>query len=70
MKTLSVVIIVVGLLMLLIPGFQFITREKVADVGPVEIYRDKDHNIAWSPIAGAALLIGGIVIFAFTKDKK
>jgi hypothetical protein len=59
----------IGLLMLLIPGFQWVTQKKVADIGPVEIYRDQDHNVQWSPVAGAILLTGGIVMFAVGKKK-
>jgi drug/metabolite transporter (DMT)-like permease len=69
MKTVGIIVMAVGLLLLLIPGFQWVTQKKVADIGPIEIYRDQNHNIQGSPIAGAILLIGGMVFFAVGKKK-
>jgi len=36
--------------------------EKVVDIGPIHATRDQTHNVPLTPIAGAAALIGGIVL--------
>lgn len=48
-------------------GFNFVTTEKVVDLGPVEINKEKDHPVQWSPIIGVALLAGGVIIVARGK---
>src|ERR1035438_10514037 len=55
-------VIVLGLLGLAWGGFTYTTREKVIDIGPIHATRDETHNVPLPPIAGAAALIGGIVL--------
>ena len=64
MKTLGVVLIVLGLIGLVWGGFAYTTREEVVDIGPIHASRDKTHNIPLPPIAGALALIGGIALVA------
>jgi hypothetical protein len=54
MKKAGLIILVIGLLLTAYTGFNFITKEKVVDIGKVEITRDKDHDVTWSPIVGIA----------------
>ena len=62
MKTMGFVLIVIGVIMIAYTGFNFITTEKVVDLGPVKISKEVDHPIQWSPILGGVILVGGIVI--------
>ena len=48
-------------------GFNVITKEEVADIGPIEINRTEKTPIYWSPITGAIILVAGIVILATSK---
>ncbi len=66
-KPLGIVLIIIGILMLVYTGFNFKTKEKVVDLGPIEINREKDHPVQWSPIVGVVLLIGGIVVLVRGK---
>jgi len=67
MKTIGIVLAVTGLLMMIYTGFNFVTKEKVVDLGPIEINKETNHPVQWSPIVGAVLLVGGIVIFVTGK---
>jgi hypothetical protein len=67
MKNLGIVLVVLGIVMMLITGFNVITKKKVVDLGPVEINKEEKHPIQWSPIIGGILLVGGIVIIATGK---
>ena len=67
MKNVGIVVIVIGLLMIAYTGFNFITKEKVVDVGPIEINKEKDHPVQWSPIVGVVLVVGGIAMIALNK---
>lgn len=67
-KNIGIILIVIGIVMMIYTGFNLITTEKVVDIGPIEINKEKDHPVQWSPIIGGILLAGGIVIIATNKD--
>jgi uncharacterized membrane protein len=66
-KRIGIILIVVGVLMMIYTGFTYVTREKVADIGPVEINKQERHPVQWSPIVGGLLLVGGIIVVATGK---
>ncbi|HEY9219960.1 MAG: hypothetical protein WAV86_10890 [Lutibacter sp.] len=68
-KTLGIVIAIIGVLMIIYTGFNYVTTEKVIDLGPMEMSMEKNHPVQWSPIIGVVLLIGGIVLVAIDKKK-
>lgn len=70
MKNLGIVLVIIGITMMIITGFDFVTEKEVADVGSIEITREKSHPIEWSPLIGAVTLVGGIVIVALSGNKK
>lgn len=49
-------------------GFNYVTTEKVVDIGPIEINKQQNHPVQWSPILGVVLIMGGVVLVV--KDKK
>lgn len=61
-KTIGIVLIVLGIIMLTYTGFNYVTKEKVVDLGPIEINKENNHPVKWSPIVGIILLIGGIAV--------
>jgi hypothetical protein len=68
MKTTGIVIIVIGLTLTIFTAFTYFTREKVIDIGKVEITADKPHNLSWSPLIGVAIMgIGGLVLLVSNK---
>ena len=68
-KTAGIVLIVIGLLMVVYTGFNYITNEKVVDIGPVEINAEKSHTVKWPPFVGIIMIIGGIAVIVFDKKK-
>ena len=66
-KALGIIIAIIGILMIVYTGFNYVTKEKVVDLGPLEIKAEKNHPVQWSPIVGAVLLVGGIVVFVTSK---
>ena len=66
-KTAGIIVIALGIIMMIYTGFNFVTREKVVDLGPVEINKEKDHPVQWSPIVGVVLLVGGGILIATSK---
>ena len=71
MKTriIGVVVIIIGILMIAYNSFNFKTTEKVVDLGAIQINKEKDNPIAWSPIVGVVLLIAGVVIVVSAKKE-
>ncbi|HZL08666.1 MAG TPA: hypothetical protein VFC65_01605 [Prolixibacteraceae bacterium] len=66
-KPIGIVLIAIGIMMIVYTGFNYITTEKVVDIGPIEINAEKNHPVQWSPIVGVILLVGGIVVVAVGK---
>jgi len=68
-KTIAIIIIVIGLLMTLYTGFNYVTREKVVDIGNVEITADKNNTVTWGPFVGIGVMVIGGVVFLAGKKK-
>jgi hypothetical protein len=68
-KTLGIVLIVIGIIMIAYTGFNIVTTKKVVDVGPIQVNKEENHPVEWSPIVGVVLLAGGIVVVAMDKRK-
>ena len=67
-RTLGIILVVIGIVMMAYTGFNYVTKEKVVDIGPLEISKEKNNPISWSPIVGVVLLVGGIIVMA--RDRK
>jgi len=70
MKIIGIVLIAIGILMLVFGNISFTKKEKVLDVGPVEINKKEKKTIAWPNYAGGiAILAGAIVLIAGNKKE-
>lgn len=68
MKTTGMALLVIGLLLTIFTTFKFFTKEKVVDIGKLEITADKGHYMSWSPMIGVGIMIlGGIVLYTAAK---
>ena len=71
MKNAGLVILVIGILLTVYSTFTFFTREKVLEIGSVEISKEKEHTVNWSPYVGVALvLVGGVMLFKGRKLRR
>lgn len=68
-RSIGIAIIVIGAVMVFYTGFNYVTKEKVVDIGPIEINKEENHPVQWSPIVGVALLVGGILLVVADKRK-
>lgn len=68
-KTIGIILAIIGILMIIYTGFNYVTTEKVVDLGPLQMNMDKNHFVQWSPIIGVVLLVGGIIIMVINKKK-
>jgi len=71
MKKIGILIMAIGLVLTIITTVTFFTKEKVIDIGKVEITRDKPHHLNWSPFIGIAVMgIGGVVLLFGSKKTR
>ena len=59
---LAIILIVIGVIALAYGGFNFTTKEKVADIGPLKVEKNKTHSVPLSPILGVLALVGGVAL--------
>jgi uncharacterized membrane protein YidH (DUF202 family) len=64
MKAIGVVLIILGIVGLALGGLKFTRKEKVADVGPLEISQEKTERIPIAPVAAGVAVIAGIALVA------
>jgi len=50
-------------------GISYTTREKVIDLGPVQMTADKTRTLPLPPIVGALALAGGVIMLIMTRKK-
>jgi hypothetical protein len=71
MKATGIILIIIGIALTIFTTFKFFTKEKVVDLGVVEITTEKPHELNWSPILGIAVIaIGGILYLVSSKKSK
>ena len=72
MKTntlLGIILIVVGIVAFAYQGITYTTREKVIDIGPLQVTADKTKTLPLPPIVGGIALVGGIVLLVMGNKK-
>jgi len=62
MKTIGIILIILGIVAFAYQGITYTSREKVIDVGSVEVTANKTNTIPLPPIVGGIALVGGIVL--------
>lgn len=70
MKTVGIVLIIIGIVMMVFRSFNFTSEKKVADVGPLEINKQENHTVNWPLYAGIVVTVAGVVVLlAGNKNK-
>lgn len=70
MKKIAILILVIGLGLTIFSAVTVFTREKVVDLGKLEITRDKPHRLNVSPYIGVAVMaVGGVMLLLSYKNK-
>jgi len=69
MKQAGIIILIVGLLMTLYTGFTYVTKEKVVDLGNLEVTTDNQHTVNWQPYVGLGVMAVGAVVLILGRKK-
>jgi hypothetical protein len=65
----AIILIALGIASFAYQGITYTTREKVVDIGPIQISADKTKTIPLPPIVGGIALVGGIVLLVVGSRK-
>jgi uncharacterized membrane protein len=66
-KSVGLVLIVLGAILLIWTGFTYTKKEKIIDAGPIQVSADQEKSVNWPPYAGGIVLLAGVVIFITGK---
>lgn len=62
LSILGIVLIIIGIVALGYQGFSYTKREKVAEIGNIQISADTQKTVYFPPILGGISLVAGIVL--------
>jgi len=68
-KTVGLLLIVVGAVLLIWTGFTYTKKEKLIDAGPIQVSADREKTVNWPPYAGGIVLLAGVIILVTAKKK-
>ncbi|TDO20978.1 YidH family protein [Pedobacter duraquae] len=68
-KSIGLILIVLGAILLIWTGFTYTKKEKIVDAGPIQVSADREKTVNWPPYAGGIVLLAGVVILVTSKKK-
>ncbi len=68
-KSLSLVLLILGVALLIWTGFEYAQKGKVIDAAPIEVAEEQERTINWPPFLGVALVVAGAAGYARAKRR-
>lgn len=65
----AVALIVLGIVALGYQGFTYTTKEKVVDLGPLEVTSETTKSFPLPPVVGIIALAGGVVLLVIGRRR-
>lgn len=69
MKTLGIILVVLGIVMIIFREVSFTKTEEVADLGPIELNKKEKKRVTWPTYAGIAIAVCGVMVLVASKKK-
>jgi hypothetical protein len=69
MKIIGTLVFIIGLGMTLFTAISYFTKEKIVELGAVEITRNNPHYLAWSPFVGMGIMVLGAFLIIQGRKK-
>jgi hypothetical protein len=69
MKAIGIILIVAGIALLIFRGFNLQTKEKVVDVGPLEVNKTENRWVGWPVYTGAIAIIAGVIMIVADRKR-
>jgi hypothetical protein len=70
MKTVGIILIILGVLGFVYKGITYTTKETVVDAGPLEIQAEEEKTVPIPEILSGIAIIGGIVMVMAGSKKR
>jgi hypothetical protein len=70
MKTIGIILIVLGIAMIIIRGISIPTEKNIVDIGPVKIDKKENKWIGWPTYAGAIVIVAGAFLTLSGKKER
>jgi len=65
----AIILIALGIVAFAYQGVTYTSREKVVDLGPIQLTAEKTKTLPLPPIVGAIAFVGGIVLLVMGRKK-
>ncbi|MHB8765570.1 MAG: DUF3185 domain-containing protein [Deferrisomatales bacterium] len=65
----GIVLIGIGVVAFAYQGITYTTREKVVDLGPIQVTADKTQTLPLPPLVGGIALVGGVALLVVGSKK-
>ena len=65
----AIILIALGIVAFAYQGITYTTREKVVDIGTIQVTSEKTKTLPLPPILGAIALVGGIALLVVGSRK-
>ena len=69
MKITGIIIMLAGLALTIFTTVTFFTKEKVVDLGVIEVTHNQPHSLNWTPFIGLAVMVVGGFLIIQSKRK-
>jgi hypothetical protein len=70
MKKIGAILLIIGVILMLIVGYNFYTEENVAGINPRQPDEEVSHPFPWYPAIGAVLVAGGIILIVTSAKRR
>jgi hypothetical protein len=70
MQKAGLIILAVGLIITLFNGYNYVTKERIVEIGELQITADQTNTASWSPTIGLVVMtLGGILFMVGGKER-
>lgn len=69
MRTLGVILVIVGIAGFLVTGVSYTTSEEVVDVGPLQVEQEEERSLPITPVASGILVVAGGVVMVVGQQQ-
>jgi len=69
LRTVAIVLIILGVVALIFQGITYTTHKDVINVGPIHATAEQKKTIPLPPVLGGIALVGGIVLLLAGRKK-
>jgi len=66
-RILAITLVILGALALGYQGFTYVTREPVAQAGPVQVTAEKEKTVWIPPVVGGIVVVSGLLLLVTSR---